>query len=98
VNKTKAWELKTGGERNRVRVLFKLKKPGPLGLVGVNWLCRGPMPWNDGILECWNNGYLRIISFFDAFGNSEIKIKTFSYFYTQYSIFPSFHHSIAGQG
>jgi len=33
-------------------------------------------------------------SFSDTFGKTEIKVKLFSAFYTQYSIFPIFHHSI----
>jgi len=27
-------------------------KPGPLGQVREDWLCRKHMPWNDGKLEC----------------------------------------------
>jgi hypothetical protein len=49
------------------------------------------MPWNGGILECWNNGLRKMGSVFDSIGKSEIKIKTFSVFYTQYSTIPLFH-------
>jgi hypothetical protein len=71
--------------------LFKHRKPGPLGQVRVNWLCRRQMPWNDGILEWWNNGFKRMRSFFDKLGQSEIKIKIISAFHTQYSNIPPFH-------
>jgi hypothetical protein len=47
-----------------------------------------------GMMEYWNNGLRRIISFFDTFGKSGIKIKTISEFYTQYSIIPPFHSTI----
>jgi hypothetical protein len=33
------------------------------------------MPWNDGILEWWNNGIRRMRPFFNKLGQSEIKIK-----------------------
>jgi crotonobetainyl-CoA:carnitine CoA-transferase CaiB-like acyl-CoA transferase len=36
------------------------------------------MLWNDGILECWNNGLRRMRSFYDTLGKSEIKIKIIS--------------------
>jgi hypothetical protein len=29
------------------------RKPGPVGQVRDNRLCREHMPRNDGILECW---------------------------------------------
>ena len=57
-----------------------------LSQVRGNWLCRRQMPWGDGILECWNNGFIRMRSFLDTFPKSEIKIKIISVFYTQYSL------------
>ena len=35
-----------------------------LGQVRENWLCREHMPWNDGILECWNAGFSGMRSVF----------------------------------
>jgi hypothetical protein len=52
------------------------------------------MPWGDGILECWNNGFIRMKSFLDTFSKSEINPPAADRFYTQYSIIPSFHHPI----
>jgi hypothetical protein len=52
--------------------------------------------WNvvDPPLEDWNNGLRRVESFFDTLGKSEINPPAADRFYTQYSIFPSFHRSI----
>jgi hypothetical protein len=47
------------------------------------------MPWGDGILECWNNGFIRMKSFLDTFSKSEINPPAADRFYTQYSIIPS---------
>jgi len=42
--------------------------------------------WNRGILECWNDGKIGILSYL---------IRLNSAFFTQYSIIPSFHYSIS---
>jgi hypothetical protein len=36
---------------------IRIRKPGSLGQVRENWLCRKSRPWNDGKLECWNAGF-----------------------------------------
>ncbi len=36
--------------------IIQNRKPDPLGQVKEEWLSRKLMPWNDGILECWNTG------------------------------------------
>ncbi len=81
----------------RVNILYKHRKLGPLGQIRGNWQCRRQMPWGDGILECWNNGFLRMRSFLDTFSKSEIIIKTISVFYTRYSIIPPFHSTSKGK-
>ena len=80
--------------------LFKHRKPGPLGQVRGNWLCRIQMPWGDGILECWNNGLKRRRSFFDTPGKPEINpaaADRFLYPVFHYSTIPSFHSTTNGK-
>jgi len=60
----------------------------PRGQVRVNWLCRRQMPWNDGIQECWNNGFRRMRSFFDTIGKSVINLPAANRFLS-----PPFHLS-----
>ena len=80
--------------------LFKFRKPGPLGQVRATWLCRRLMPWNDGILECWNNGFRRMKSYFDTPHKSEINppaVDRFLYPRFHYSTIPSFHWTSQGK-
>jgi hypothetical protein len=46
--------------------LFKKRKPGLKGQVRENLLFRDPAYRNNGILECWNNGFSGMGSVFIA--------------------------------
>jgi hypothetical protein len=57
------------------------------------------MLWNDGILECWNNGLRRMRFFFDTLGKSEINPPAADRFLNpvfHYSTIPSFHLTTNG--
>jgi hypothetical protein len=58
------------------------------------------MPWNDGIMEGWNNGFRRMKSFFDTPRKSEINPPAADRFLNpifHYSTIPSFHCTIQGK-
>jgi len=50
-------------------------------------------PWGDGILECWNTGFVGIRSFSVGRHGPENKIRPSSAFDPRYSIVSSFHFS-----
>jgi hypothetical protein len=57
------------------------------------------MARNDGIMECWNIGLWKKISFYMGGTKQRIKkdSRPFLSRFNQYSIFPSFHYSIGYQ-
>jgi hypothetical protein len=78
-------------------ICFVAAKHGSPGQVCENWLCRKQMPWKDGILECWNTEDPHLAekdSFLFLWHLSENQIRPSTTLQPQYSIFPSFQHSI----
>ena len=44
--------------------LLQHQKPGSLVQVRGEWLCRGRILWDNGVLECWSIGFGGIRSVF----------------------------------